>query len=720
MSVYSVSVYPGSVTIRKGEWYYGAYATVRASSNCCTDVTWYSDKTAVATVNAATGYIYGMSAGTARIYAQSKVDSSKWDYITVNVTNGNICVDSVCLNYGYLSLEKGDRRDLSATVCPANATNKSISWSSSNLAVATVSDGTVRAVGVGSATITATAQDGSGEYDTCYVSVTGDILVSSITLNHSSYTLNPNGAVLLRESICPTNATNKCVRWSSSNNSVARVNPDSGYVTAQGAGTAIITATAQDGSGKYAECRVTVNRPIAVMDIEVCPTSLTMNVGDVEYLCATIIPYNATNQSVTWCSSNENVATVGIHSGRITAKRAGTATITATTADGGYQACCRVEILLTDKQLSEQIVFCFSLLTEYSSYAYISPMQYAVLKGLDSAEEAEAEQNELLQSIQLVNYILLENRLVSKSPNACKIISKHILSGEKYDIFEQADITQDIRDHSAVFDEVWKERNKQSWLELAQLLVVAGTMIPYIQIPASLVLLGQGIVGKDLTGRQLPWWERTLNVASGVIGTVEGIGFLASAIKNANNAKFLDKLDDIARIAGDHTASELAYALKTGRITTRALDGILDAALISKAKNFRGSFIKQLATEGNVAVAQVNISGLKTDWFAHSQIDALGDMKPPNAVSNISLKPGSPVFTASEIGGFMRDVDTEYKILSDIANSLGNNTSATGTIKLLTERPMCNSCANVVTQFTSKYKNIVIEVVDNGHKLYVK
>ena len=344
MSVYSVSVYPSSVTIRKGEWYYGAYATVRASSNCCTDVTWYSDKTAVAAVNAATGYIYGRSAGTARIYAQSKVDSSKWDYITVNVTNGNICVDSVCLNYSYLSLEKGDRRDLSATVCPANATNKSISWSSSNPAVATVSGGTVRAVGVGGATITARAQDGSGEYDTCYVNVTGDILVSSITLNHSSYTLNPNGAVLLRESICPTNATNKCVSWSSSNNSVARVNPDSGYVTAQGAGTAIIRATAQDGSGKYAECRVTVNRPIAVTDIEVCPISLTMNVDDVEYLCTTIIPYNATNQSVTWCSSNENVATVGIHSGRITAKRAGTATITATTADGGYQACCIIKV----------------------------------------------------------------------------------------------------------------------------------------------------------------------------------------------------------------------------------------------------------------------------------------------------------------------------------------------------------------------------------------
>ncbi len=344
MSVYSVSVYPGSVTIRKGEWYYGAYATVRASSYCSTDVRWYSNNTNVATVNAATGYIYGRSAGTARIYAQSKVDGSKWDYITVNVTNGNICVDSVCLSAGYLSLEKGERGYLSATVCPANATNKSISWSSSNPSVATVSGGTVRAVGIGSATITARAQDGSGEYDTCYVNVTGDILVSSVSLNYSSYTLNSNGAVLLRESICPTNATNKCVSWSSSDNGVARVNPDSGYVTAQGAGTAIIRATAQDGSGKYAECRVTVNRPIAVTGIEVCPTSLTMNVGDVEYLCTTIIPYNATNQSITWCSSNDNVATVGIHSGRITAKRAGTATITATTADGGYQACCGVTV----------------------------------------------------------------------------------------------------------------------------------------------------------------------------------------------------------------------------------------------------------------------------------------------------------------------------------------------------------------------------------------
>ena len=67
----------------------------------------------------------------------------------------------------------------------------------------------------------------------------------------------------------------------------------------------------------------------------------------------------------------------------------------------------------------------------------------------------------------------------------------------------------------------------------------------------------------------------------------------------------------------------------------------------------------------------------------------------------------------------IKEFDTEYKIINDIANSLGNNTSAVGTIKLLTERPPCDSCANVIMQFTNKYKNIVIEVVDNGHQLLI-
>lgn len=354
MSVYSVNVYPSSTTIKTGNWYYGAYAIVNASSNCNTDVRWYSNNTNVATVNASSGYIYAKAPGTARIYAQSTVDSSKKDYITVTVTSGTICVDSVTLNRSSISLEKGDTFTLSATVCPTNATNKSIGWRSSNTSVATVSGGVVTAKARGYAYIYAEAQDGSGEYDSCYVNVTEDILVTSVTVSPSSKTMNIGNSAYLYETVCPTNATNKCVRWSSNKTSVATVNPDTGLVIAQGPGTATITATAQDGSNKKGYCTITVNPPVAVTGVEVCPASLTMSVGDIEYLCASITPSNATNQTVTWCSSNENVATVGLYTGRISANMAGTTTITATAADGGYSASCTLYISVP--KLFEELV----------------------------------------------------------------------------------------------------------------------------------------------------------------------------------------------------------------------------------------------------------------------------------------------------------------------------------------------------------------------------
>lgn len=345
MSVYSVNVYPNSTTIRKGNWYYGAYAVVNASSNCCSDVTWYSNNTSVATVNASSGYIYAKSEGTARIYAKSTFDGSKKDYITVTVTSGTICVESVCLNRNYLALEKGENGYLNATVCPSNATNKSISWSSSNTAVATVSGGTIRAVGVGSATITARAQDGSGEYDTCYVSVTGDILVTSVSVSPSSKTLNIGDSVYLYETVCPANATNKCVKWSSSNTSVVTVNSNSGLAYAKKAGTAYIYATATDGSGCSDYCRITVNGKVYVSDITLSRSTITLYKGNTYDLNAEVCPANANNRSVRWHSYNSSVADINTYSGLVTAKSAGVTKVYAIAQDGsGVQDCCTVTV----------------------------------------------------------------------------------------------------------------------------------------------------------------------------------------------------------------------------------------------------------------------------------------------------------------------------------------------------------------------------------------
>ena len=215
----------------------------------------------------------------------------------------------------------------------------------------------------------------------------------------------------------------------------------------------------------------------------------------------------------------------------------------------------------------------------------------------------------------------------------------------------------------------------------------------------------------------MAWWERALDITSGALSVIEGVGFISSAIKNANNAKILDKLDDIARISGDHIASELALALRNGRICGRIVDELIDGVMIDKVIDLRRPLNSILKGGGNVAVADVSISGLKQWWSAHSKIDVIGDIKPAGAAPGISLKPTNPVFDAFIVGEHLRDVDTEYKILSDIAKALGDNTSATGTIKLFSEFYPCDSCTYVIAQFSNKYKNIVVEVIYNGSRL---
>lgn len=345
--VNSVSVYPGCVALKTGEWYYDVYAVACPADADCRDVRWYSSNTSVATVNATTGFIYARSAGTTRIYAEATDGSGCKDYITVTVTSGTIKVSSVGLNRSYVSIEEGESVALHATVCPVNASNKTLCWSSSNTNVAVVdSSGTVTAKSRGRATITATARDGSGVHDCCDINVTGDILVSSVSVSPSCKKVTIGSSFYLHETVCPTNATNKCVTWSSSNTSVATVNPCSGMVMAHKEGTATIYATATDGSGKRGGCTVTVNAPVSVTGVTICPTSITMNVAEIFTLSAGVCPVNATNKSVIWCSSDESVAEVDMRTGRVTAKKAGNVTITVTTVDGGYQDSMELKVVI--------------------------------------------------------------------------------------------------------------------------------------------------------------------------------------------------------------------------------------------------------------------------------------------------------------------------------------------------------------------------------------
>jgi pectate lyase len=155
----------------------------------------------------------------------------------------------------------GGTVQLTATVAPSNATNKTVSWSSNNTSVATVnSSGLVTAIANGSATITVTTADGA-KTATCAITVnisSTTVPVTGVTVSPTSSTITTSGGtVQLTATVSPSNATNKTVTWSSGNTSVATVS-STGLVTAVANGSATITVRTNDG-GRTATCAITVN-----------------------------------------------------------------------------------------------------------------------------------------------------------------------------------------------------------------------------------------------------------------------------------------------------------------------------------------------------------------------------------------------------------------------------------------------------------------------------
>ena len=166
-----------------------------------------------------------------------------------------IKVEGVSLNVTSIELAEGDQTTLTATVNPSNATNKNVSWTSSDNAVATVANGKVTAVKAGTATITVKTEDGN-KTATCTVTVTAKTYpVESVTLDNTSVELTEGAETTLTATVNPSNATNKNVTWTSSDSNVATV--ANGKVTAVKAGTATITVKTEDGN-KTATCTVTV------------------------------------------------------------------------------------------------------------------------------------------------------------------------------------------------------------------------------------------------------------------------------------------------------------------------------------------------------------------------------------------------------------------------------------------------------------------------------
>ena len=265
-------------------------------------------------------------------------------------------VTGITVNPTSLSLTEGDSADLTATVSPSNADNQSVTWDSNDKSVATVSNGKVTALKAGSTSITVKSVDG-GFTASCAVTVVAKTVdVSSVTLSKSELTLTEGESETITATVKPDDATDKTVSWSSSDPAVATV--DGGKITALKEGTATITAKAGD---KTASCKVTVEKKvIAVESVELDKTELELTEGGSATLVATVKPDNATDKTVTWSSSDPEIATVD--GGVVTAVKGGTATITASAGD--KTATCAVTVKADEHPLA-------ALFGDYTFYSLV-------------------------------------------------------------------------------------------------------------------------------------------------------------------------------------------------------------------------------------------------------------------------------------------------------------------------------------------------------------
>lgn len=381
--------------------------------------------------DAFTGATVNLTAGATQSFAA-------FQYIVLTNTNvATVAVTGVSVSPNSATVGLGATQQLSATITPANATNQSVTWTSSNTAVANVNaSGVVTGVATGTSTITAKTADGN-KTATAAITVSA-IAVTGVSVSPNSASLFAGATQQLSATISPANASNKTVSWVSNNNGVATVNA-SGLVTAVAAGNANITVSSQDGN-KSAVATITVKanssftvnfyKPsnfgttikiyywsalpagkladaswpganmtnagngwysytftnitstnlifndgtnqtanlsrnktgwfmngtwydsnpgtnVSVTGVILNPTSTTLNVGATQQLTSTVSPANATNKTVSYGSNNTGVATVN-NSGVVTAVANGTATITVTTADGNKKATCAITVSTTN------------------------------------------------------------------------------------------------------------------------------------------------------------------------------------------------------------------------------------------------------------------------------------------------------------------------------------------------------------------------------------
>ena len=304
-------------------------ATVTPDDASNKNVTWASSNPTVATVDD-NGNVTALKAGTSYITVTTK-EGNFSAKATVVVSQDVVAVTGITVTPINANVGVNNTVTLTAKVTPANASNRGITWTSSNNAIATVNaNGVVKGVKEGTVTITATSKDGGYK-------ATSNVVVKNIPVTGITVTPNKEVKMLTNTTkqftakVTPTNASVKKVIWSVENGTGKGTITQTGAFTAKQAGTVTVVATTKDGN-KTSRVTVTINDPIKVTSITVNGAD-SVQVGSKITLKAVVAPTNATVKTVTWTSSDKTIATVNT-SGVVTGIKAGSVTIKATAKDG--------------------------------------------------------------------------------------------------------------------------------------------------------------------------------------------------------------------------------------------------------------------------------------------------------------------------------------------------------------------------------------------------
>jgi uncharacterized protein YjdB len=295
------------------------------------NVIWSSSNIAVATIDML-GTVTAVAVGTSTITVKTQ-DGEKVATIELSVLP--IPVEGITLSTTLATISSGETHQLIAMISPADASNKGVTYSSSNTGVATVdAGGKIRGIAAGTATIVVKTVDGG--HTASFTVTVKNIPVTGIVINQNTTAIRMGTTLQLTATVSPSNAQNKNFTWSSTNTAAATISA-SGLVTPVGVGTTDIRAITNDGN-KIAILTLEV-KPILITSITLNKTDLVLVTGTTFQLKANISPSNAVND-IMWESYNAavevdqdgNVTGISDYSGnvRVVAKSRSNPNVTAT------------------------------------------------------------------------------------------------------------------------------------------------------------------------------------------------------------------------------------------------------------------------------------------------------------------------------------------------------------------------------------------------------